>query len=75
MDFKTVETIDLECRNTGSRVKIYRKQWTARTSGSTHEAWFRRGKIVSVSFTNHEDVVWVTGGDNRKATKHYVRVW
>ena len=74
VDYTTVETLNLKALYTSGRCVVERKQWTAKFSGSLHEAWFRRGKMVSVDF-HRDSSVTVTSGIGtglRVNSKRYV---
>jgi hypothetical protein len=76
-EYKTIETINLKavysiCSN--EKCTIERKTWTSSVSGTLHEAWFRRGKIVYVDFTHTGMIEVVSGiGSKRIIRKLYVR--
>lgn len=73
---KTIESINLISINSDTKSLIERKEWVSKVSGSSHEAWFRGGKMVSVDF-NRDGSITVTSGIGyslRINTKHYVRM-
>jgi len=74
MKYKIIEKINLLSVNADTKSLIERKEWTAKTSGSTHEAWFRGNKMVSVDFHRDSSITVTSGiGYGKVNSKTYVR--